>query len=225
MSSARAASLCRERCSSCYKFVYKHQPVFVCCFDGNIYHGSCLGFGRDSCFHIQSGTLLDWFCPNCSCDIFPFFDSYEWSDNILCVCAACCNARTNSESVFNPFEVDSDHNSNVFDDSMCDALTTADSILSNCKCRPINELQVYDNTFSTLYFHNIDGFKSNFHESLINIKSINYSPSILSFCETNLKRDDPEDYSISGYNSEHLYAISDKKRFRYTTILLKNPSI
>ena len=95
---------------------------------------------------------------------------------------------------------------------MCDALTTADSILRNCKCRPINELQVYDNTFSTLYFHNSDGFKSNFHESLINIKSINYSPSILSFCETNLKRDDPEDYSISGYNSEHLYGISDKNK-------------
>ena len=65
---------------------------------------------------------------------------------------------------------------------------------------------------STLSFHNIDGFKSNFHESLINIKSINYSPSILSFCETNLKRDDLEDYSISGYNSEHLYAISDKSK-------------
>ena len=118
MSSARAASLCRERCSSCYKFVYKHQPVVVCCLDGNIYNGSCLGFGRDSCFHIQSGTLPDWFCPNCSRDIFPFFDSYDWSDNILCVCAACCNARTNSESVFNPFEVDCDHNSNIFDDSM-----------------------------------------------------------------------------------------------------------
>ena len=41
MSSARAAFLCRERCSSCYKFVYKHQPVVVCCLDGNIYHGSC----------------------------------------------------------------------------------------------------------------------------------------------------------------------------------------
>ena len=144
--------------------------------------------------------------------MYPFFDSYDWSDNILCVCAACCNARTDSESVFNPFEVDSDHSSNIFDDSMYDVLTTADSILSNCKCRPINELQVYDNTFSTLYFHNIDGFKSNFHESLINIKSINYSPSILSFYETNLKRDDPEDYLISGYNSEHLYAISDKNK-------------
>ena len=36
ISSARATSLCRERCSVCYKFVYKHQPAVVCCLDGNI---------------------------------------------------------------------------------------------------------------------------------------------------------------------------------------------
>ena len=164
-------------------------------------------------FHIQSGSSPDWFCPICSRDIFPFFDSCsEWSDNVLCVCAACCKARNNSKSVFNPYEVDSDHNSNIFDDSMCNALTTADTILNNCKYCITNDLQDYDSTYTTLYFHNIDGFKSNFHESLINIKSINYTPSIISFCETNLKSDDPEDYSISSYNSEHLFAIPDKNK-------------
>ena len=49
-------------------------------------------------------------------------------------------------------------------------------------------------------------------DKLINIKSINYTPSIISFCETNLKSDDPEDYSISSYNSEHLFAIPDKNK-------------
>ena len=75
ISSARATSLCRERCSVCCKFVYKHQPAVVCCLDGNIYHGSCFRFSRDTCFHIQSGSSPDWFCPICSRDIFPFFDS------------------------------------------------------------------------------------------------------------------------------------------------------
>ena len=72
ISSDRATSLCREQCSVCYKFVYKHQPAVVCCLDGNIYHGSCFGFSRDTCFHIQSGSSPDWFCPICSHDIFPF---------------------------------------------------------------------------------------------------------------------------------------------------------
>ena len=92
---------------------------------------------------------------------------------------------------------------------MCNALTTADTILNNCKYYTTNDLQDYDSTYTTLYFHNIDGFKSNFHESLINIKSINYSPL---FCETNLKSDDPKDYSISSYNSEHLFAFPDKNK-------------
>ena len=95
---------------------------------------------------------------------------------------------------------------------MCNALTTADTILNNCKYCITNDLQDYDSTYTILYFHNIDGFKSNFHESLINIKSINYTPSIISFCETNLKSDDPEDYSISSYNSEHLFAIPNKNK-------------
>ena len=50
----KARSICeRETCPLCSKFIYKHQPVVVCSTDGNIYHGNCLGFCKDTCFHIQ----------------------------------------------------------------------------------------------------------------------------------------------------------------------------
>ena len=60
LSKACVNSLCRERCNNCDKYIYKHQHV-VCALDGNIFHGSCLGFkfNRDTCFHIQSGTVPD----------------------------------------------------------------------------------------------------------------------------------------------------------------------
>ena len=37
-------------------------------------------------------------------------------------------------------------------------------------------------------------------------------PSVIAFCETNLKLDDPYDYDIMKYNAEHLYAINDKNK-------------
>ena len=67
-------------------------------------------------------------------------------------------------------------------------------------------------TFTSFYFNNIDGFKSNFTESLINIHSMERLPSIITFCETNFKHDEPDEYAISNYNAEHFHAIENKKK-------------
>ena len=97
---------------------------------------------------------------------------------------------------------------------MSDVLSTANSILSSCNYQSIQTISQQDisTSLSTFYFHNIDGYKTNFHESLINIKSMNHLPSAIAFCETNLKSDDPYDYDITDYNAEHLYAISAKNK-------------
>ena len=58
------------------------------------------------------------------------------------------------------------------------------------------------------FFH----VKTNFNESLINIKSLNCIPSLISFCETNLDEDDIHDFNMTDYNAEHLYAIPGKKK-------------
>ena len=109
---------------------------------------------------------------------------------------------------------DNTNDNNIFDDSMSDVLSTANSIPSSCNYHSIQSISQQDisTTLSTFYFHNIDGYKTNFHESLINIKSMRYLPSVLTFCETNLKSDDQYDYDITEYNAEHLYAINTKNK-------------
>ena len=137
-----------------------------------------LGFNRDTCFHIQSGTVPDWFCPDCAREIFPFYDSIADLSHIPCVCKLCTrnNNTVQHNSTFNPFSVDfdSDKNYDNFDDSMCDALSTAQSVLDSCNYCDINELSTcnVDKSFTTFYFNNIDGYKTNFQESLTNIKSM-----------------------------------------------------
>ena len=113
---------------------------------------------------------------------------------------------------FNPFNLDSDDNLNTFDDSMCDTLNCVNTILQFC-CyyEPVNRVNV-DDSLSKFYFNNIDGFKTNFNESLINIKSLNGVPSLIAFCKTNLDEDDIHDFNMTDYNAEHLYAIPGKKK-------------
>ena len=41
---------------------------------------------------------------------------------------------------------------------------------------------------------------------------MNNLPSVIAFCETNLKLDDQYDYDITEYNAEHVYAINDKNK-------------
>ena len=195
----------------CNKLIYKHQHVAVCSVDGRIFHGACLGFDKDSCFHIQSGSLPDWFCPMCARDIFPLYDDIAETSNVSCLCANCKLSRGNQPSTFNPFQFDSD-DSNTFDDSMCETLLTANDILNNCKYLEINSEYNSNNTFTSFYFNNINGFKSNFTESLINIHSMERLPSIITFCETNFKHDEPDEYVISNYNAEHFHAIENKKK-------------
>ena len=69
---------------------------------------------------------------------------------------------------------------------MCDVLSTTQHVLDNCSYSDINEFSTcnVDKSFSTFYFNKIDGYESNFQESLINIKSMRKLPSIIAFCET-----------------------------------------
>ena len=99
--------------------------------------------------------------------------------NVKCVCFNCRLSRGESGLTlnFNPFNLDSDDSFNAFDDSMCDTLNCANTILQSCSYyEPVNRVTV-DESLSKFYFNNIDGFKSNFNESLINIKSLNCVPS------------------------------------------------
>ena len=159
----KASSNCEsETCSLCSKFIYKHQPVVVCSMDGNIYHGNCLGFCKDTCFHIQSGKIPDWMCPTCSREVFPCYDDIPDLSYVKCICYNCRLSRGESGLTlnFNPFNLNFDDNFNTFDDSMCDTLNCANTILESCSYyNPVNKGNV-DDSLSKFYFNNIDGFKT-----------------------------------------------------------------
>ena len=211
----KASSNCeRETCSLCSKFIYKHQPVVVCSMDGNIYHGNCLSFCKDTCFHIQSSTIPDWMCPTCSREVFPCYDDIPDLSHVKCICYNCRLSRGESGPTlnFDPFNLNFDDNFNTFDDSMCDTLNCANTVLQSCSYyNPVNKGNV-DDSLSKFYFNNIDGFKTNFNESIINIKLLNCIPSLIAFCETNLDEDDIHDFNMLDYNADHLYAIPGKKK-------------
>ena len=116
------------------------------------------------------------------------------------------NLYNHTPLVFNPlhFECETERDFNDFDDSMSDALNMANNILTNCTFSDANNIPNLSSDLSTFYFHNIDGFKTNFNEALVNINSMKTKPSLIAFSETNFKHDDNDDYNIINYNSEHL---------------------
>ena len=125
----------------------------------------------------------------------------------------CKSNRRDLNEIFNLFDIfNGDENINEFDDSMCDTLSLASNVLSNCSYKNVNEIVNADKSYATLYFQNIDGYKSNFEETMYNINSLRSSPSFTAFCETNFKESDINYYEISGYNSEHLYGINNKSK-------------
>ena len=79
---------------------------------------------------------------------------------------------------------------------MSDALNIANNILTNCNYSDMDTLLDISENLSTFYFNNIDGFKTNFNEALVNINSMKTKPSLIAFCETNIKQDDIDDYEI-----------------------------
>ena len=145
----------KERCFICSKFIYKHHHIVVCCLDSKIFLGSCLGFDRDTCYHIQNTP--DWFCPSCSRDIFPLYDDFANSDthSLPCLCRFCKSDLYNhNPQLFNPFEIDyeSEREFNGFDDSMSDALNIANNILTNCNYSDTDKLPDINENLSTFYF-------------------------------------------------------------------------
>ena len=160
----------------------------------------------------------DWICPTCSREFFPFYDDIPDLSHVKCICCNCRLFRGESGSTlsFNPFNLDFDDSFNdsfnTFDDSMYDTLNCANTILQSCSYYETTTKGSTDDSLSIFYLNNIDGFKTNFNESLINIISLNCIPSLIAFCETNLDEDDIHDFNMIDCNAEHFYAIPGKKK-------------
>ena len=133
------------------------------------------------------------------------------------VCMSCSNSNTDSLNsphfnIFDPGEIDDyqmfDHDFEI--DSHLETLTTSSAILDNCDyIDPLHFQRTFlseleSRSYLSFYFLNINGFKANFDEYVLNHISVSDSFDIICFAETNVDSDD-----IAQFNLGHDYNCLD----------------
>ena len=124
--------------------------------------------------------------------------------------------------LFNPYDIgESDDDHNLYGDDYelhIDTMVTASNILENCNYIDsadfLSQFSDYLNkSYTSFYFQNIDGMKTNFDEFLIYFNSINHEFDFVCFSETNLTSDEINKFSISNnYDYEVLSKKPDKMK-------------
>ena len=111
-------------------------------------------------------------------------------------------------------EDDDEHDFYFNDDVDYTNYTTeiAKDILKNCNYHNSDSLPLPKLNSTTLYFNNIDGFKTNFNEFLSNRILRNHNFHFYSFNETNIHENCTENFEIEGYTSEFLHSIEGKSK-------------
>ena len=99
--------------------------------------------------------------------------------------------------------------------------------LESCKHVTIQDYDTlvkkhFDCKNMSVLFLNINGVKSNFDSFLAQVQLIELKFNFICFCETNLKTDEPNYYSLPGYNSEKLYAIDKNHSGSGITLYFKS---
>ena len=117
---------------------------------------------------------------------------------------------------FDPFNIEDDNEHDFcFNDDVDYANYTteiAKDILKNCNYHNSDSLPLPKLNSTTLYFNNIDGFKTNFSEFLSNRVLHNHNFHFYCFNETNIHENCTENFEIEGYTSEFLHAIEGKSK-------------
>ena len=117
---------------------------------------------------------------------------------------------------FDPFNIEDNNEDDFYfnDDVDYANYTTeiAKDILKNCYYHNSGSLPLPKLNSTTLYFNNIDGFKTNFSEFLSNRVLHNHNFHFYCFNETNIHENCTENFEIEGYTSEILHAIEGKSK-------------
>ena len=121
-----------------------------------------------------------------------------------------------SHPLFNPYDI-GDYDDNLYNDDFelhVDSINVAYSILDQCNYVASHNFKNYlSKSQTSLYFHNIDGMKSNFNEFILHYKSLDYEFDFLCFAETNIEQDEINQFSISNtYNCEILPKKAEKHK-------------
>lgn len=181
-----------EPCTSCSKLIScNRDKVSRCVTCSGVCHSDCLLLNNNclQCYDIIINQRDD------DCDYLNNFNHY------------------------NPYVCDDEDNNYYFDDDIdnfCDTLATSSLLLERCKVMTQSTFNSNFDSFTnyiSIFYHNIDGFKSNFNEFLN--QNLNFSRGFDFYCfvETNLKENVPNDYDLGdSYTHERFFAIDDKHK-------------
>ena len=185
-----------QTCVQCCKMISrKRDKISHCTICLNVAHTSCISSDYSICKNCKTNQSND----------------VEFS--------------TNSSLFFNPYIQDIDQEKFDFDqdenEEFCSTFSIASAILSDCVCitptpdvvKSLSSDRSFTSKHTNLYYHNIDGFQTNFTEFLnqqLLFESIDFQ--FYCFVETNLHEGVSHDYHITGFSAEHLFAIEGKRK-------------
>ena len=164
--------LLRENCNHCLKNIYIGQPSFEC--------SSCKCITHSKCFTHSKSEIINYsyYCVLCKDEIVQQYNPFKYFES------------NDGDGTL--------HNTN-------DDISKISSILDNCQSYTASEFinQHNDNlkNFSSSYFLNIDGNKSNFNSLITELHRLNHNFSVIGLAETNIDSEESMVYSLPKYNS------------------------
>ena len=179
------ASLTREVCECCHKYVYIGQSIVECNLCNAVIHTRCF---KKSQFVFENDAS---YCYNCY--VFKLESRYN-------------PYKTSISKFFVPINDENCYNEELID--FIDTIQIISNTLENCKS--FKSMDEADN--STIFlnankdklsamFLNIDGNKSNFDEFAVILQQLKHTFSVFGLAETNTIPEHKNLYQIDGYNS------------------------
>ena len=167
-------------CTVCIKLISNSRhKIITCTTCNNIVHSSC-----------SSGLI----CNSCDDDSHCLLQSPH----------------------FNPYDFGDCEDNEIYNDDFelyVDSITTASSILENCNYVDMENFNTHfqnylGKSYTSVYFQNIDGTKTNFDEFILNYHKLHYDFDFVAFAETNIHYDEINQFSLN--NSYNCQVLSKK---------------
>ena len=167
-------TLPKEKCSCCLKCISIGQAITECGKCSNIIHTKCFKSSE------YSAINNSFYCNVCKVDIMTRYNPFKLIEQRI-----------------------DDSNANDDADYDYDEISTASSVLENCRAFTVSEFnnlekKLFKDNVST-FFLNIDGNHTNFDNLLLELSKYEHEFSIIGLAETNIDENVGDVYQIPGY--------------------------
>ena len=197
-------------CRICFKKVLSHNRTVFCSLCQAVSHQNCLNLYSPKDIAYATDTSLNWTCPKCLSEHFPFYVLESPSDlTSLLTSNTYIDQTLLDQLLFDPFA--ENDMGNVHDDIDPDTnyFNSDHRLSTNCQYLQIEAINSKihhsnnQNSFS-IYSMNIRSLKKNYSDLKLLISSLDIEFSVLALTESWLKPHNCELFPLSGFNHEHL---------------------